>query len=95
MTSIIFVCCYSQIVLAAPFCTVNGYGTQCFYFKYSECLRNVGDGACIINQNEVHGQPGGAPFCVVQSFGAQCFYYNRQSCQQAAQTNDGLCVANS
>lgn len=35
-----------------------------------------------------------APFCVVSSSGQQCFYYDYPSCQQAAETARGACVAN-
>lgn len=35
-----------------------------------------------------------APFCVVSGAGQQCHYYVMQSCQSAARTFQGMCVAN-
>ena len=37
---------------------------------------------------------GDAPFCVVSASGSRCFYYSVQSCQAAAQSSGGMCVAN-
>jgi hypothetical protein len=34
-----------------------------------------------------------APFCVVTSYAQQCWYYDYPSCQRAAQTSRGACVA--
>lgn len=36
----------------------------------------------------------GAPFCVASGAGTQCMYYDLGSCQSAARTFQGMCVAN-
>lgn len=35
-----------------------------------------------------------APFCLVSAYGRNCAYYSLSSCQQAARSLDGGCVAN-
>lgn len=87
---------YSSSVIAAPFCVVTNYGTNCWYFNMNDCRRAAGSqGACIINQEEVQ-QPsaGGTPFCVVTNYATNCWYYNAESCRQAAASNGGACVVN-
>lgn len=83
-------------VLAAPFCAVFSYGTQCYYYSWDACVEAAGDqGACVINQEEAQ-QPAaaGAPFCVVTSYATQCWYYDAQSCRRAAASAHGVCVVN-
>lgn len=82
--------------LAAPFCVVKSYGTNCWYYNMNDCSRAAGsDGACIVNQQEVE-QPsaGGTPFCVVTGYATNCWYHNAESCRQAAASNGGACVVN-
>lgn len=95
----LFVSCLlvSTDLLAAPYCTVFSWGTQCWYYSYQSCVEAAGtQGACIINQSEVKPPPAasGAPFCVVASYGTQCWYYDAQSCQEAAASADGVCAVN-
>lgn len=96
-------CLYAGGAIAAPFCAVFSYGTQCYYFDMPSCQRAAGTaGACIVNQQEVQQSLGqeqpirplgsGPRFCVVQSFGTQCFYYDAQSCRDAAARSGGACV---
>lgn len=85
----------STQALAAPFCVVTSYGTNCWYNNMNDCRRAAGSqGACIINQEEVQQPSGGTPFCVVTGYGTNCWYYNAESCRQAAASNGGACVVN-
>jgi outer membrane protein assembly factor BamE (lipoprotein component of BamABCDE complex) len=84
-------------VLAAPFCVVTQFGTECWYYDMPSCRQAAAskNGACIINQDEAQpAQQGGTPFCVVTQYATNCWYYNAQSCQQAAASNRGACVVN-
>ena len=81
--------------IAAPYCAVFSFGTQCYYYDWSSCQRAAGDqGACVINQEEVEPPSGSAPFCVVASYGTQCFYYDAGSCRQAAAQANATCAVN-
>lgn len=85
--------------LAAPFCVVASFGTQCYYYDAESCQRAAASarGACVINQEEAQQRPAtpvGAPFCVYASYGTQCYYYDAPSCQRAAEAARGACVVN-
>lgn len=85
----------ASATMAAPYCAVFSYGTQCFYFDWKSCQQAAGSqGACVINQAEAKVPAVGAPFCVVASYGTQCFYYDAQSCRQAAASANAVCAVN-
>ncbi len=86
---------WATVATAAPFCVVQSYGTQCWYYTHEDCVRAAGSsGACVINQQEAQAPAHSAPFCVVSSTGTQCMYYDAASCRRAAAEQNGVCAAN-
>jgi outer membrane protein assembly factor BamE (lipoprotein component of BamABCDE complex) len=95
-TLLVLLLLISTQVFSAPFCVVNSYGTNCWYYDMNSCRQAAGNqGACIVNQQEVQ-QPAssGTPFCVVTGYATNCWYYDAQSCRQAASSSGGACVVN-
>ncbi len=87
----------STSAVAAPFCVVTNYATNCWYYNVESCQRAAGSqGACIVNSQEAQlPAKGGTPFCVVTNYGTNCWYHDANSCRQAAAHSGGACVVNS
>jgi hypothetical protein len=88
-------------VLAAPFCVVTSYGTNCWYYDAPSCQRAAEQarGACVVSDQDrgptsTPRRSNEPPFCVVTSYGRNCYYYDADSCRRAAASSGGGCIVN-
>jgi hypothetical protein len=92
-----FVCLFSVVSSAAPFCVQSTFGTNCWYYNRSSCEEAAAsnDGLCVMNAREENSGPSGdAPFCVRTSASVNCWYYSASECRRAARSADGACFPN-
>jgi hypothetical protein len=87
---------FSGPIMAAPFCVVTSYGTNCWYYDAPSCQRaaSSANGMCVVNQQEQARSSGSAPFCVVTQVGTNCWYYDADSCRSQAASANGACIVN-
>lgn len=80
--------------LAAPFCAVYSWGSQCVFSDLDACLVSLQeDGECIINEAEVRRPLGDARYCVVTPLALpQCQYEEEDACRVAARNQAGTCM---